>query len=215
MSGVILTAVLAAGAWFAVRAFGRGKPFPARFARLISNPLVDRVSGVGLLIRRADVGSGMRVLDAGCGAGRTTIPLARRVGESGEVVALDVQEAMLNVVRKRATELRLPQVTAVRAELGEGRSMPAPYVEYFDRALLVTVLGEIPDREGALRSLHGALKIDGILSVTEMILDPDYVRAAEVARLAEAAGFTVASRSGNSLMLTVNCRKRVSRGTTG
>lgn len=44
----------------------------------------------------------MRVLDAGCGPGRLTIPLARQVGPTGEVVALDVQQGMLKRVRKNA-----------------------------------------------------------------------------------------------------------------
>jgi ubiquinone/menaquinone biosynthesis C-methylase UbiE len=44
----------------------------------------------------------------------------------------------------------------------------------FDRPVMVTVLGEVANREAALREVYQALKPAGILSVTEMIIDPDY-----------------------------------------
>ena len=54
----------------------------------------------------------------------------------------------------------------------------------FDRALLVTVLGEIPDRDAALRAIFDALKPGGILSITEILRDPHYQRRTTVLRLA-------------------------------
>lgn len=59
----------------------------------------------------------------------------------------------------------------------------------FDRVLLVTVLGEIPDREAALGENLAALKPGGILSVTEIIFDPHFQRLSTVNRLANAVGF--------------------------
>ena len=48
------------------------------------------------------INEGMTVLDIGPGMGFFTIPAARMVGESGKVIAVDVQEKMLTVLRKRA-----------------------------------------------------------------------------------------------------------------
>jgi len=59
----------------------------------------------------------------------------------------------------------------------------------FDRAVLVTVLGEIPDREAALREIFDALKPGGMLSVTEVIFDPHFQPRPTVARLARSVGF--------------------------
>ncbi len=42
---------------------------------------------------------GMTVLDLGCGPGYFTLELARQVGETGRVIALDVQEGMLDLLR--------------------------------------------------------------------------------------------------------------------
>jgi ubiquinone/menaquinone biosynthesis C-methylase UbiE len=45
---------------------------------------------------------GMTAMDAGCGMGVNAIALARMVGPTGRVIAVDVQARMLDVLRKRA-----------------------------------------------------------------------------------------------------------------
>ena len=45
---------------------------------------------------------GMTVLDVGCGAGFTSLGLARLVGEEGLVIAADLQSKMLSIVKERA-----------------------------------------------------------------------------------------------------------------
>ena len=148
----------------------------------------------------------MKVLDAGCGPGRLTIPIARQVGSTGSVVALDVQEGMLARVRTRVTEAGLTNVRTVRAALGLEPSSLAQEARTFDRALLVTVLGEIPDPVPALRAIRQLLKRDGVLSITEMIIDPDYVTPSRVRRLAEEAGFRHERTFGSPLLHTHNFR---------
>lgn len=59
----------------------------------------------------------------------------------------------------------------------------------FDVIYLCTVLGEIPDREAALKQCHEALKPGGRLSTTEIFPDPHYQSRTTVQRLANAAGF--------------------------
>jgi hypothetical protein len=48
---------------------------------------------------------------------------------------------------------------------------------------------ELPDREATLKEIFDALKPGGMLSVTEIVLDPHFQRQQTVIRLAEAAGF--------------------------
>ncbi len=80
-------------------------------------------------------------------------------------------------------------------------------VDPADRALLVTVLGEIPDREAALSQIFQALKPGGILSVTEIIFDPHYQSRSTVLRLASAAGFQEKAFFGNRIAFTLNFEK--------
>jgi predicted methyltransferase len=64
---------------------------------------------------------------------------------------------------------------------------------------LITVLGEIPDRESALQELFTALKPGGILVVAELVFDPHYQSRKTVLRLAKNAGFRESEFFGNRL----------------
>ncbi|PKL57839.1 MAG: methyltransferase type 11, partial [Methanomicrobiales archaeon HGW-Methanomicrobiales-5] len=144
---------------------------------------------IGLL----DIRPGMSVLDAGCGPGRLTIPLAHCVGPEGEVTAMDLQEGMLREVQERAHNANLNNIRFLRAGIGEGKCEH----NRFDRAVLITVLGEIPDRDAALREIYEALTPGGILLVEETIRDPHFQTRSTVTRLAGAAGFIEKEFSGN------------------
>jgi ubiquinone/menaquinone biosynthesis C-methylase UbiE len=161
-------------------------PCPWWMVPLLENPYFQLVAGGELLMDRAGIGPGMTVLDAGCGPGRLTVPIARRVGEAGRVVAVDRQLRMLRRLQRRLAEHGLANVEAILGGLGEGR-LPA---DRFDVALLVTVLGEIPDKAAALREIRAALRGGGVLSVTEVLPDPHYQTLARVRELAAEAGLT-------------------------
>lgn len=82
-----------------------------------------------------------------------------------------------------------------------GRGLPPGH---FDRAWLVTVLGEIPDKESALAHIYRALKPGGTLSIAEVLPDPHYQRRATVLRLAQSAGFEPVQHWSNRLAYTQN-----------
>ena len=178
-------------------------PCPAWMSWLLENPLTRGVMDAPLLVQRAGLKPGMRVLDAGCGAGRVTVEAAERVGETGEVVALDIQPAMLEKARSRSKQAGLDNVRFMLSALGE-KMLPE---NRFDRALLVTVLGEIPDRKAGLEEIAASLKPGGILSITEMLPDPHYQTIQSIRRLAHAAGLVESRVFGNKMVYTVNFRK--------
>jgi len=175
-------------------------PCPTAFLWLLENRMMERVAGAELLLDRAGVQPGMTVLDAGSGPGRLTVPLAIRLGPAGQVLAVDLQPAMLERLQARLESQAIRNVRTLRAPLGAGM-LPAGS---FDRAFLVTVLGEIPDRLGALREILSALKPGGVLSLTEVFPDPHYQSRQTVRRLAEAAGFQVIEVLGYRRAFTAN-----------
>jgi len=202
-AGFIATAiVLAAGIVLGWRVLARRRalPCPPAFIWLLENRAMERVAGSSLLFDRAGITAGMHVLDAGCGPGRLTIPLAERVGVGGRVLAVDLQEGMLSRLQARMQEHGVTHVQTLRAALGGGE-LPT---RAFDRALLVTVLGEIPDRVAALQEIRESLKPGGMLSVTEVFPDPHYQRRETVRRLAQQAGLEVRETFGTWRAHTTN-----------
>jgi SAM-dependent methyltransferase len=175
-------------------------PCPFWLVPLLENPYFEAVAGATLLLARAGVGPGMCVLDAGCGPGRVTLPASAAVGPSGRVVALDLQSGMLEKLRKRIEARATCNVDLLRAGLGEGKLGE----NRFDVALLVTVLGEIPDKRAALRELYRVIRPDGVLSITEVLPDPHYQSIARVRELAARAGFHERSLYRSRLAYTVN-----------
>ena len=110
---------------------------------------------------------------------------------------------MIAAVEKKAREAGL---TNVETHVASAYDLPLEDGSV-DRAFLVTVLPEIPDRHRALRELYRVLKPGGVLSITEEFLDPDYPLARTTIRWAREAGFELAERHGNWFAYTLNFRK--------
>ena len=182
----------------------RSVPCPVwlRWLVELDNPFT-KTNRAAVIVERLELEPGMAVLDAGCGPGRLAIPIARQVGPQGEVVAMDIQAGMLERAREKAAAANLANIRFLEGGLGEGKLGR----NRFDRSVLVTVLGEVPDREAALGEIFDALKPGGILSVTELIFDPHFQPRSRVERLARLAGFRERAFHGNRIAFTLNLQK--------
>jgi ubiquinone/menaquinone biosynthesis C-methylase UbiE len=86
----------------------------------------------------------------------------------------------------------------VHPRLGDATGMPYED-EYFDGAYLVTVLGEVPDQDAALRELARVLRPGGRLVVGEVMGDPHYVALKGMRLRAAAAGLSFKGRLGRAV----------------
>lgn len=170
----------------------------------LDNPFT-KTNRANVIIGHLGLESGMKVLDAGCGPGRLTIPVAQKIGPQGEVVAVDMQPEMLQRVQQKANAANLHNIRFLQAKIGDDKLGHSQY----DRALLVTVLGEIPDREAALKEIFNALKPGGILSVTEVIFDPHFQSRKTVLKLAKSVGFKQKNIIGNRFAFTMHLEKPI------
>jgi len=200
---LIVLAIIIAIAWrFASRRYM--VPCPVWMSGLLDTPHATGMSArTQKTIQHLDLRAGMNVLDAGCGPGRLTIPVAYIVGPSGEVTAMDLQDGMLREAKERAHTANLTNIRFLLSGIGEGKLEP----DRFDRAVLITVLGEIPGRDAALREIFVALKLGGILLVEETIRDPHFQTRSTVNQLASAAGFTEKEFYGNFFSYTLILEK--------
>ena len=156
-----------------------------------------------IIIENLNLAPGMKVLDAGSGPGRVTIPLAEKFDRQVHVTAMDIQQSMLQIVQKKAQEKNLHNIRFLHAGLGNDVLQQ----NHYDRAILVTVLGEIPNQRAALQELYTALKPGGILSVSETVFDPHYQSKQAVIDVAQAVGFREKKFFGNRFAYTIQFEK--------
>lgn len=182
----------------------RSLPCPSWLSWMVEmdNPFT-KTNRASVIIDLLGLQPGMKVLDAGCGPGRLAIPAAKAIGSQGELTALDIQAGMLARVQEKARTAGLSNIRLMQVELGKGKLEMA----YYDRAMLVTVLGEIPEQEAALQEIYQALKPGGILSVTEVIFDPHFQSRESVQRVAGRVGFREAGFFGKRLAYTMHFEK--------
>ena len=138
---------------------------------------------------------GERMLEVGPGTGYYTLPAAGWLEPGGRLDVLDVQQEMLDHTMRRAREAGIENITPTRADARE-----MPYEDdTFDAAYLITVLGEIPDQDAALRELRRVVRPGGRIVVGELFGDPHMVTFRALRSRAAAAGLSVDRTLGGRL----------------
>lgn len=135
---------------------------------------------------------GERVLEIGPGIGLNALAIANALAPDGVLDVLDIQEEMIMHLDRRAARAGVTNIVATQADAKE-----LPYADdVFDGVYLVTTLGEIGDKDAALREIHRVLKPSGRLIIGEFFLDPDFQRLSETRERLNRAGFTFDRKTG-------------------
>jgi ubiquinone/menaquinone biosynthesis C-methylase UbiE len=112
------------------------------------------------------VKEGMTVIDIGCGPGMFTLAMAKMVGETGKVIAVDVQHEMLDVVRTKSEQKGL--VSRIRFHRAEPERLGVG--EKADFILSFYMVHEVPDRDRFLKEVRMLLKP----GAKYLIVEPDF-----------------------------------------
>ncbi len=175
------------------------RPMPHWFAPVIDNPLRRLMHSPDRVAAALGIEEGMRVLEVGPGHGSYTLATARRIGESGKLVAVDIQEEIVERLKRRAQK---EGITNLEVHLADVHALPFDDGA-FDLVYMITVIGEIPDPVRAMREFHRVLVPGGRLALTERILDPDYPLTKTLIAWAGEAGFGFVKRTGNLIRYTL------------
>lgn len=108
----------------------------------------------------ADIASGHRIIDIGCGCGTTTLALAHRVGPSGHVLGIDVSTPMLARARQRAASQENYSIDLQNHDAATYRFAPQSFDRVFSRFGVMF----FADPVTAFANIRTALKSGGRLA---------------------------------------------------
>ena len=167
----------------------RNRVCPVGRAGILSNRLRRWIQNPRKILEPY-IEEGMTVLDIGCGPGFFSIDMAHMVGKAGRVIAVDLQEGMLQKLRDRiqGTELER-RITVHKCEENKiGIS------EKVDFALAFYVVHEVPNQKEFFMEIGSILKPNGKVLVAEPPFRVSKTGFEETIRKARDAGLLVVER---------------------
>lgn len=154
------------------------------------------------------VRKGMTILEPGCAMGFFTLPLARMVGPTGRVIALEIQDKMLSVLARRARKAGLSDRIEVRRITADRYGLD-DLTGRVDVVAAVHMVHEVRDKARFFSEMAKVLRPDGRLLVVEPRGHVSIEAFEQTMALAQAAGLrreTLPKRSGGRrACLVKNC----------
>jgi ubiquinone/menaquinone biosynthesis C-methylase UbiE len=143
-------------------------------------------------IVKAPIAPGMTIVDYACGPGRYTVPIAKIVGATGHIYAVDIHPRAVKTMRQRVARAGLGNVTPILAR-GYTTGIPDTVA---DGVVLVDVFHSIDDPKSLLQEIHRLLKPGGWL-----FMDPGHMPLEKARSSVQSTGLLVWRRIDGSDML--------------
>jgi len=136
--------------------------------------------GCGVPTAVADLHAGETVLDLGSGAGADVLISARRVGETGRAIGLDMTDEMLDLARANAERAGVTNVEFIKGHI-EDIPLADATVDVVISNCVINLAG---DKTKVLNEAARVLKPGGHFAVSDVIADPgmDDATRADVAQ---------------------------------
>jgi len=133
--------------------------------------LRDVFKSRGEVLIEAGIQRGDIVLDFGCGPGGYIKPLAKMVGPSGKIYALDINPQAVRSVKSFVSKNNLANIETIISDCKTGLADNS-----MDYVLLFDVLHHIEQPSAVLAELHRVVKPDGILAMSDHHMEDEAIK---------------------------------------
>jgi arsenite methyltransferase len=130
---------------------------------------VEASLGCGVPTAVADLHPGETVLDLGSGAGADVLISARRVGETGEAIGLDMTDEMLDLARANAAQAGVSNVRFIKGYIED---IPLPEASV-DVVISNCVINLAADKRSVIAEAARVLRPGGRFAVSDVLADPN------------------------------------------
>lgn len=141
----------------------------------ISETAIESFAGTGNPFSMGLLSPGERVVDLGSGAGIDSLIAAKMVGPTGQVIGIDMTDAMLSKARRAAAETG---VTNLEFREGFIESLPVED-EWADVVISNGVFNLTPDKPKVLSEMFRILKPGGRLQIADILVEKPVPEAAK------------------------------------
>lgn len=149
---------------------------------------------------------GQRVVDIGAGMGYFSIPLAKLVGDSGHVTAIDIQPKMLSALERRAKKNGVSE--RITPHLAKQNSLD--FDRKADFILAFWMAHEVPDQKRFFGEIYNLLNPDGLFLIVEPKIHVSEEYFSQTLDILKSVGFVIKEtpeiRMSQSALLTIKKR---------
>jgi len=165
---------------------------PVWVGHLLASPLRKLLNNPKSMLGKHVI-KDMIVLDIGCAMGFFSLPLAEMVGAQGKVICIDLQEKMLETLKKRAYKAGL--LDRIETSLCRQDSLGLKgFSDKIDFVLAFAVVHEVQNADKFFSEIYEAIKSNGSLLVEEPKLHVSKNDFEITVSLAEQKGFKAINR---------------------